>query len=102
MKALAPTAETLGGSSRRRWSTLLTSSTESTTSPVETPPMGVMTIRDRLVTGWRASPKRSRRSMTGITSPRRLSTPSMKEGARGTGVMLPTMMISRTSCRRRE
>ena len=55
----------------------------STTKPVGTPLMGVMMMREMLVAGWRCRPKRSRRSMTGMTSPRRFMTPSMKEGGPG-------------------
>jgi hypothetical protein len=41
-------------------------------------------------------PKRSRRSTTGITLPRRLMTPRMKAGVRGTRVIGCMPMISCT------
>ena len=62
-----------------------------------TPAIVQMRMRERAVGSTRSRPKRVRRSTTGMTSPRRLITPSTKEGARGTGVMRPTRITSRTS-----
>src|SRR5512145_1392220 len=45
-----------------------------------------ITVQVRRVTSVRARPKRMDRSMTGTTAPRRLMTPRMKEGMRGTSV----------------
>ncbi|MNL72798.1 hypothetical protein D3C87_1981660 [compost metagenome] len=56
-----------------------------------------MMMRVALVGSADAMPKRRRRSMTGTILPRRFTTPSTKEGARGTRVMEDIRTISWTA-----
>ena len=62
--------------------------------PTRLVPISVTTMRLLLVFSMRGMPKRVRRSMIGISWPRRLITPSMKCGARGTRVISTMRMIS--------
>ena len=78
------------------WSTgrRSTSETESTTMPTRLAPISVTTMRVFFVCSARGIPKRVRRSMIGISCPRRLITPSMNCGARGTCVTATMRLIS--------
>ena len=73
-----------------------TSETESTTIPTRLAPISVTTMRVFLVCSARGIPKRVRRSMIGMSWPRRLITPSMNCGARGTCVIATMRLISWT------
>ena len=64
--------------------------------PTRFAPISVTTIRVFFVCSTRGMPKRARRSMIGISCPRRLMTPSMNCGARGTCVTATMRLISWT------
>ena len=62
----------------------------------ESPQISTTMMQVRSVYAVASNPKRSRRSMTGMTLPRRLMTPLTKSGVWGTGVIDIMPMISRT------
>src|SRR3954452_7980219 len=76
--------------------TVRSSVTESAMRPTIWPSCSATMIGVLIPTGLLARPSRTRRSITGITLPRRLMTPGSQLGASGTGAMATMRRISPT------